>query len=190
MFKTYPVFYSRWSNHLPFLLPSHSFDLSCARSFAQVNSDEVNIRFVFSQFLSNSTNSFISSAQLNFSGPEFVIAKFWEVLKKIIWQLISKGIRVRGWGNMTPGRARISVPLAGLGQWMVNWLGKVRLDKVYLSWKNKYWHNILKFSQWPQKFSCALFLLSSTTKPKKENWRTTWLILKLQRILEPDIFHL
>ena len=27
-------------------------------------------------------------AQLNFSGPEFVFAKFWEVLKKIIWQLI------------------------------------------------------------------------------------------------------
>jgi len=39
------------------------------------------------------------SAKLNFSGPEFVFTKFWEVLKKIIWQLILKCIRSKMAGN-------------------------------------------------------------------------------------------
>ena len=49
-----------------------------------------------------------SSAQLNFSGPEFVFAKFWEVLKKSSGSYFN--FRVRGWGKMAPGRARVSAP--------------------------------------------------------------------------------
>jgi len=31
---------------------------------------------------------------------------------------------------MVSGRARVRVPPAGSGQWMLNWLGKVRFFKV------------------------------------------------------------
>ena len=31
-----------------------------------------------------------NTAQLNSCGPEFFLAKFWDTLVKIIWQLISK----------------------------------------------------------------------------------------------------
>ncbi len=36
---------------------------------------------------------------------------------------------------MDPDRARIKVPLAGLGQEMLNWLCKIRSDMVHLSCK-------------------------------------------------------
>ena len=50
-------------------------------------------------------------AQLNFSGPEFVVAKFWEVLKNhLAANLILEAIQVRDWGKMAPGRARVSAP--------------------------------------------------------------------------------
>ncbi len=35
-------------------------------------------------------------------------------------------------------------------------LGKVGLGKAYFSYKNKHCHNIVKFSQGPLKFSCAI----------------------------------
>ncbi len=41
-------------------------------------------------------------------------------------------------------------------------LGKVRLGKVYLIHKNKYCHNLVKFSQGPLKFSCAKKTFSQT----------------------------
>ena len=75
---------------------------------------------------------------------------------KITWQLILKGIWVRVWGSMAPGRARVRVPLAGLGKGILNWVDEVRLGKFHLSFKNKYCHNVLLFSQGPLKFSCAL----------------------------------
>ena len=31
---------------------------------------------------------------------------------------------------MAPGRARVTVPLAGLEKGMINWLGKVRISEV------------------------------------------------------------
>ena len=46
----------------------------------------------------------------------------------------------------------------GLGKGMLNWSGKVRLGKVLLSCNNKYFHNVLRFSQGPLKFSCAVFM--------------------------------
>ena len=50
-------------------------------------------------------------AQLNFSGPEFVIAKFLDVLKiHLAANLILEAIQVRGWCKMAPGRARVSAP--------------------------------------------------------------------------------
>ena len=83
-------------------------------------------------------------AQLNFTGPELLFAKFWEVL---IWQLISKDILVRDMGNMAPSRARVRVSPAGLGQWIVNWLGKVELDKLYLNYKTRTVIMYLNFSR-------------------------------------------
>ena len=64
---------------------------------------------------------FLQIPQLNFSGPEFVFAKFWEVLKKhLAANLILKGIWVRGWVKMAPGKARVSAP------------GRVRERDAYL----------------------------------------------------------
>ncbi len=40
-------------------------------------------------------------------------------------------------GNMTPGRAGVSVPLEAFGQGMLNWSGKVRLDTVFLVVKTR-----------------------------------------------------
>ena len=45
-------------------------------------------------------------AQQNFRGPEIVFAKSWELLKKSSGSLLK--LRVRGWGKMAPGRARVS----------------------------------------------------------------------------------
>ena len=44
---------------------------------------------------------------LGFSGPKFVFAKFWEVLKNYLANnLILKVIWVRGWDKMAPSRVR------------------------------------------------------------------------------------
>ena len=59
---------------------------------------------------------------------------------------------------MVSRRARIRLLPAGLGTGMLNWLGKVRLDKVYLSFKNKYCRNVFKFSQGPLKFKAQSYL--------------------------------
>ena len=56
-----------------------------------------------------------------------MFATFWEVLKKSAGSYFN--FRVRGWGKMAPGRARVSAP-AGLGKGMLNWSGKVRLGEV------------------------------------------------------------
>ncbi len=50
-------------------------------------------------------------AQLNFSGPEYIFAKFWEIRKKVIWHLIYKYAivsKLGGWdqGMEAPGRVR------------------------------------------------------------------------------------
>ena len=46
-------------------------------------------------------------AQQNFNGPEFVFAKFSEVLKNhLAANLILKLIWVKGWGKMAPGKVR------------------------------------------------------------------------------------
>jgi hypothetical protein len=57
--------------------------------------------------------SFIRSAQLNFSGPEFIFAKFWEILKKQSDGLVFKGWISRlenglrlGKGEEEPGEVR------------------------------------------------------------------------------------
>ena len=52
----------------------------------------------------------VNAAKLNFSGPELVFAKFWEVLKKSsgLYKVSRLGAGVR-WG-------RVSVPPAGLRQ--------------------------------------------------------------------------
>jgi hypothetical protein len=52
-----------------------------------------------------------SLAQLNFSGTESIFAKFWEILKKVIWHLIYKCAivsKLGGWdqGMEAPGRVR------------------------------------------------------------------------------------
>ena len=57
-------------------------------------------------------------------------AKFWEVLQK---HLAGNFKRHRGkrTGYMSPIRAMVRVPLAGLGPGMLNYSGMVRSDKVY-----------------------------------------------------------
>ena len=64
-------------------------------------------------------------SQLNFSGPEFVFARFWEVLNKTSGSYLKNISRLGGLGKITPGRARVREPLEGLGQGMLNWSGKV-----------------------------------------------------------------
>jgi hypothetical protein len=57
-------------------------------------------------------------------------------------------------------RAKVTVPLAGIGQWMLNWSGKVRLDKVYLGFKDKNTAIIyFVFSQGLLEFNYAYFLI-------------------------------
>ncbi len=53
-----------------------------------------------------------SGAQLSFSGPASIFAEFWEIRKKIIWQLIYKGTTVSKLGDGVR-------PLAGLGKGML-----------------------------------------------------------------------
>ena len=43
---------------------------------------------------------------------------------------------VGGWGKMASNRAKVRVSPAWLGQWMLNWLSKVRLDEVYIAKTN------------------------------------------------------
>ena len=65
------------------------------------------------------TNQYL--AQLNFSGPEFVFAKVWEVLKTSSGSKFNFK-RGRGWVRWPPeGLGR--VPPAELGKGMLNWLG-------------------------------------------------------------------
>jgi hypothetical protein len=47
-------------------------------------------------------------------------------------------------------------PPAGLGKGMYNWLGKVRLGKVLLSYNYKNFQRAKTFSQGPLKFICAI----------------------------------
>ena len=79
------------------------------------------------QLIKDYQNQLQFRAQLNLSGPEFICAKFWEVLKKSSGSLFN--FRIRGWGKVAPGRAKVSAP-AGLEKGMLNWSGKVRLGKV------------------------------------------------------------
>ena len=60
-------------------------------------------------FTSNAEFGNPTLTQLNFSGPEFVFAKFCEVLRKYMAANFTlKVIWVRGLGKMAPDRARVS----------------------------------------------------------------------------------
>jgi hypothetical protein len=61
------------------------------------------------------------SAQLNFSGPEFVFAKFWGIKKK---SYLATNLKLSGLG------AGVRWFPAGLGNGMLNLLGKIRLGKA------------------------------------------------------------
>ncbi len=47
---------------------------------------------------------------------------------KDIWQQILNGNCPRCWEKVPPDNARVRTPPAGLGYWVLNWLGKVYFD--------------------------------------------------------------
>ncbi len=59
---------------------------------------------------------------------------------------------------MAPGRVKIRKPLVGLGQGILNWLGKLRLEKIYLSNNYKDCQNVEVFSQGPLEMICVSVL--------------------------------
>ena len=76
-----------------------------------------------------------------------------------------------------PGRARIKVLPAGLGQWMLNWLGK-----VYLSCKNKYCHGHNEFSLGPlgtpKTYRGGSAMKSGVSSLTGGRWRCTRLLFR------------
>jgi len=69
-----------------------------------------------------------------------IFAKFWEVSKNhLAANSILVSICVRAWGNIAPSRVRMSA-----SDRVLNWSGKVRLEKLLYSCMNKFCHNVLK----------------------------------------------
>ena len=69
-----------------------------------------------------------AAAQLNFCGPETIT--FCQILGSSLKGNFKRH-RGKRTGYMSPSRAMVRVPLAGLGPGMLNYSGMVRSDKVY-----------------------------------------------------------